>query len=50
LRQRQARARFVLVGALAAEKLLFPNVPRKRLMGAPFGKKSYDINERLNPF
>jgi hypothetical protein len=51
--QRQARARSstsVLVGALAVEKRLFLNVPRERRVGALFGKKFCDINERLNPF
>jgi hypothetical protein len=38
------------VGALAAEKRLFCNVSRKRLVGALSGKKSCGINERLNPF
>jgi hypothetical protein len=49
-RKTRARSSFVAVGALAAEKRLFLNVPRKRLMGAHFGKKLYVINERLNLF
>jgi hypothetical protein len=39
-----------MVGALAAEKRLLLNVPRKRLMGALSGKKLCNINERLNLF
>src|SRR6516225_2893394 len=42
------RSSSVAVGALAAEKRLFLNVPRERLVGAPFSKKFCDINERLN--
>src|SRR5262249_12050927 len=41
---------FVAVGALAAEKRLFLNASRKRLLGALSGKKPCNINERLNPF
>jgi len=40
----------LVVGSHAPKKPLFLNVRRKRLLGSPFGKKLYDINERLNPF
>jgi len=46
----RARLSFVAVGALAAEKRLFLNASRKRLLGALFGKKLCVINERLNTF
>jgi hypothetical protein len=38
------------VVSLALEKHLFLNVPRKRLVVSPCGKKSCDINKRLDPF
>jgi hypothetical protein len=44
------RGRAWPVVSLALEKRLFLNVPRKRLLVSPFGKKPCDINERHNPF
>jgi hypothetical protein len=48
--RRHRRGRAWPVGSLALEKRLFLNVRRERLLGSPFGKKSCDINERLDPF
>jgi hypothetical protein len=48
--RRHQRGRAWPVVSLAQEKRLFLNVRRKRLLVSPFGKKSCDINERLDPF
>ena len=49
-RKQDERARWSAVVPLALEKRLFLNVRRKSLLVSPFGKKSCDINERLDPF